>query len=742
MFSLQDISMLMQVKKLIEAKDFKSAANAAENALRNDPDNTELLLLAAQAQKELGDYNSSERNCLAGMAVSAQPDFYDIFARISVSRNNLREAAGRWRLFRAKFPRSATGYEEGLKIAISMKDWAQAGEICKESLKGSRLDFSCISLPEEAKATLLAWVREPGKIRHYQEMLRRMTVYMRFWPDDKEAWLEKARIYMAQSRPGKAEQICVEALETWPDDEQFLELLAEAGSLQNKNVRKYWFRLIALHGNARIIEKAIHTLLKQDDWQGAWAIYSGHQENITDESLKTRLKLAIRLIAEPQNQAQTLAACMEEYGRIVNPGAPITRDTRLYLNMLAKSQDPGVRRRHHSCIETLFSSINLKEPALPDGKFCVYTYAESLAYIREIIKNIPPDEVDIIIKFNNYHPSLLAGLGLENYRIVDASQLSSYKKIFADYCCRPEYVKGQVVLAYFHSADGAGAFMPGEVAGYIVVNKAAAIQDGIELIDDEYRWLSCIGTGHKTEMAYTGPFNVGRPETEDRADLKAQLEARMGIELDPDKPLVYFPEVDYHPLPLLYRAARKISEFANVIYKPYYPPSLKASGTLFLCNDKAYSNNLLRFAADYILASFLSGTLTSSLMLGLSVIPYYTRAMIRGPKYKPQRFQAFLPYEPILPHDRYSNRHFMDSCRSYMHANGLLVDLLDTERIRRIISGKDENPIAGHHSDFIRKEIFGDFTPWEAAPKTAALIRRFFQTGTFGPDCSSVVLNM
>lgn len=102
------------------------------------------------------------------------------------------------------------------------------------------------------------------------------------------------------------------------------------------------------------------------------------------------------------------------------------------------------------------------------------------------------------------------------------------------------------------------------------------------------------------------------------------LERKLGANLPKEKPIIAFFVDEYCDKTQVEEGVKKLASYASIIIKSYRGWLMQDVPETYNWPDTGYAPNLLRFGADYILAGYQSGTLSTSTMLGLKIIPYYT----------------------------------------------------------------------------------------------------------------------
>lgn len=240
-----------------------------------------------------------------------------------------------------------------------------------------------------------------------------------------------------------------------------------------------------------------------------------------------------------------------------------------------------------------------------------------------------------------------------------------------------------------------------------------------------FSYLMSLPAHLKDEFTYSGPYHIGDWAAKRNApknQLQQELAETFHFNFDSAKPVVAFLQDEFCHEQQVLDGLRHLTPHVNLVIKGRLP-SIPGS---FEYPDISYAPNLLRFAADYILAGYFSGTLVSSTMLGLPVIPYYTSMIY----YKGRRHNNRGRYT------RFFNREYRkDDIRlDILETLNPPVDLQNTQAI--LDKFADNAWWAEYHRQLpaVQRAVFGSYLVEGAAERTAQLIRKVFSQGTFGED--------
>lgn len=237
----------------------------------------------------------------------------------------------------------------------------------------------------------------------------------------------------------------------------------------------------------------------------------------------------------------------------------------------------------------------------------------------------------------------------------------------------------------------------------------------------------------RNEYAYSGPYHLGewlRKRQTPKAELQQELEKFIGCSFDGDKPVVAFLQDEFCHEQQVADGLRRLSQHVNLVVKA--SPFLSGLPGIFAYPNDEYNPNLLRFASDLILAGYRSGTLASSTMLGLPVIPYYTSMVFIGGRSTGKRARYSMSLERLSQKDEIDIK--------ILQTLNPPVNLQDTDKLLERIDNHDWWMEYRRRLPETQKSIFGDYDMNNAAERTAELVLRVFEKGTFGDAVAAVRL--
>ncbi len=379
--------------------------------------------------------------------------------------------------------------------------------------------------------------------------------------------------------------------------------------------------------------------------------------------------------------------------------------------------------------------------------FCVDGPKE-INYFAPVIKNLPPDLVDILL-MNYGRP--LDQEGLEKISswgysasFLEHDKIGKYHSVaISSMLLNPDWTEFDFsrtrkpnLIALFHATDLLGCAQKMAANSYILANQRQAEmpEPGKTTPASDpslFAKLMELPREMTNQFAFSGPYHLGEWDQKrhtPKEALKEELEGVMGIKFPAGKPLVLFMEDEFLHAGQAVPALEALAKNVNLVVKP---TRLGAIPGAFLWQDPSYAPNLLRFAADFILCGYHSGTLSTATMLGLRAIPYYTPLIHWDGKRN--KFSSHLAYMPGY----FPGKHI---CVDIIKDFNKPLNLMETESILDRIT--DENYWQEYQKrlPLAQKNIFGDYVIDNAAEKTAKLILQIFNRNSFGKDTAAIGL--
>lgn len=373
-------------------------------------------------------------------------------------------------------------------------------------------------------------------------------------------------------------------------------------------------------------------------------------------------------------------------------------------------------------------------------------------YYRPVIKFINPCLVDLVFKNNTLKDQeLIEHYGFEKYKIFYGDeQLLNYDYIVCADLTYPymdadvkEKIKSRLIILHHGIECSVEDYFASKCV--LLINEIPSELDSeivLNIADlDDFNKESCrnLEVAAKCEVAHTGMYHIDKfmPNPDDRQYYKNLMKEKLGHPIDDDKPTILLQEDLFSHFGQIVYCLNKLCDVANVILMPYFyyerapfkrlNPKIK----VFMRNEMAWYD--LRYAVDFILAGYRAGTFTSSLFLGLNVIPYYSRIETNLRNIGPyiDHFQFVRENDPNWA----VNRRICKYLKPF--------DLLKPNEIKKAITGNEYKEWYQKILPELRREAFGDYARPEgggAARLAAEYIMRFACKGTLGKDCDAIYL--
>lgn len=379
-----------------------------------------------------------------------------------------------------------------------------------------------------------------------------------------------------------------------------------------------------------------------------------------------------------------------------------------------------------------------------------HVWSSTLPFYTPVIQELPPEMTQIIFSGPDF--ASLETMRAKGYAVrpVAESNLEAYSLILCDeneFFSNGTFDRLVGTSARFcclrHSTDHKGCGVPGAQYSIRPHQMLAEAVDQVEWTvnrDNEelFRQALALPPHAKTEYAYTGPYHLGPWETKRAAPMRErrqELEEALGRSLPSDKPVVAFFLDEQGQYPMLVAGLRSLSEHATIIYKGLTKddPCLAALGDAVIpWPSLAYAPNILRFGADFLLVGYNSGTFTSSIMLGLRPLPFFTTVIHPYGR----RSSELASFNALLPGDVYQN---INQC--CMGGFGAIFDIEATDKLMAAMRDDSFWDAYNERLPDIQKLAFGAYQVEGASKKTAALVLRALLTGSFGAEAYKIVLH-
>lgn len=395
--------------------------------------------------------------------------------------------------------------------------------------------------------------------------------------------------------------------------------------------------------------------------------------------------------------------------------------------------------------------------------FAFFCTPPEVKFFSGIIKNIPKEILDIHI--GTIAPGNDTFTGLADCMVKDIHKLMD-----AGYCVHPldteklmEHRAVALSFLFFHprfldwrnkkswpnliylmhdtSYFGLSWDLPPHF--YIMASKGQALAPENDKVSKEsdpekfFQYMS-LPKNMVNEFSYTGPWQLNewcKNRNLSKEKLRDMLEQKICARLPENKPVIAFFLDEYCDRALVEEGFKKLVPYASIIVKGwgnFIMPDLPGA---YRWPDRNYAPNLLRFGADYILAGYQSGTLSTSTMLGQKIIPYYTEKVhIHGNWLN----DGSRSYTYFLPDQTPNPKVAAKLPTRIMDVLNPPLNLLDTEGILDRINSREWWNDYAARLPSVQKSIFGDYSIDDAPERTAGLIMKVFEKNSFGNDAAAV----
>lgn len=384
-------------------------------------------------------------------------------------------------------------------------------------------------------------------------------------------------------------------------------------------------------------------------------------------------------------------------------------------------------------------------------KACFVINNNSIAYFGPILRHLSPDDFDIVMHGYNSHNPHIKAYGLENFVFkTNLQRALDYEYITGDIHDIPFPDKGQKVVGLFHGMDAqlTKSYLP-KISAFIYPYEKAAAHNSKKMTGNQ---ITSASAKDRVEIAYTGPYHCGDSLSLDREYCRKLLKEKYNIEYDPQKPIVFMLESECSDMNQIVDCANKISEYANIIFKPWYilqnqKVVKRISPNVHLIKDTAFNNYILRFSADVILANFYSGSALTTILLGQNLISY--NSAMEKLKWPSRRNDPLVPFKEFLKvpeavldwKERISDDLSPENkFRAIFYRNDLFIDLDADEKIKDAILGIKYNEKYRQLLPYMQDTLFGKYNAPDAAKLTAELLTDYIHNDTFGSKCSHYIM--
>lgn len=385
-------------------------------------------------------------------------------------------------------------------------------------------------------------------------------------------------------------------------------------------------------------------------------------------------------------------------------------------------------------------------------KIAFYITPEEIPYFGPIVRCLPPELVDVHIGSTHKHIRDFQGFDSHVCQSLDELAGSGYKLIpmepdsLGNYGCVAmtsmfigpmqsifdwQRQKHERLVFLIHSVEDACYASDFASSFYILAHQRQAETHETNKVirrenPDLFKRIMAWPRKWRNEFATAGLYHLGEwaeKRHAPRDQLKAELEQALGKDLDPDKPVVFALEALHCHVPHFKTGLEQLAPHVNLVVKPLSGMDIPGA---YMWHNPSYAPNLPRFAADYILAGYHSGTLASSTMLGLKVIPFYTR--------KIQMSFPWMSPQYLITWEQYTQSEVEKGSLTpeILEKLNTPVDIMDTASIlKRLASSHWWRHYASRLPE-VQRQIFGMYEIEKAPAVAATMLIKVLLKDTFG----------
>ena len=744
-------------------KDFASALERWERVRKSFPAWPQGYIHAGFAALHLKDFALAEK--FAEQAMEKFPQAVNavlLYAEIAMRREDFASAQERWKRVRESFPSDPRGYVRAGEAALRCKNIALAENIAEQAGKV----FPNAEFVLKLRAKIAGQIKQlPAKkpqvkppvfsIVEIAEAEMRMGLFKDAFTHFRLA-IRKCRPLLPQmfigaakaainiGKASYAQRLCEDALKYFPQNFAIHQQLV----LCFEEQKKFDAALAVLDDMKHRFPACPY------GWTKGAEIYLqiGNYEQ-ADRELKEAISLfpdnvnvfldfaKLPFLVQNTNWTDTIARYKNACLRFNTNYHVYWESLRRINNLIAENSDVEAVL---SVYRFLFRDFigHFRKEKTADVAILVRSLS-GLKFILPVVKCLPCR--DIIVAEKKDDETYIQEFGIQDYNIIYGKEnVNRYRYVFVDhlvvddgdYTCR--------FIGYNHATDNSIVHRSLNRLSLAILSSQKQMTSGaIACAPLSEEDIVSIDTNHKCEICYTGPYHLGDFLTrrhESKAVLKEELAEKLEIEIPKDKPLVFILEDEISCIGQLAYAANKMSRYATVIYKSLLPstdPRLaKFNGDVHITRG-GLAPNLLRFSADYVCCGYMSGSFTTTVMLGQNVLPFYSKIVEVRDLYNSFRRYSYKEYiegrEDIL----FSSKYIL---YSKFQSAGKLLDLVDAASMEKAILGTEYRDWYQASLPELQKEAFGDYMLEGSPQKTAEYIMRFVKDGTLGKDCSAIYL--
>ena len=680
------------------------------------------------------------------------------------------EALNRWALVREKFPNHHAGYSRAARACMDLNDYPQAESLCRQGMEKA----------PQAIEPLINYAEVSMRQEDFMESLNRWTLVQEKFPNHHAGYSRAARALMELHKYDEAENLCIHGIKNAP---QYIDPMINYAeiSMLKKDFEEALSRWTAVRekfpNHHSGYSRAAYCCLELKKYDEAERLLQNSFLACGNYISGLKLYASIPL-NRYSNSMKSLKYSMKRYIDlcIKFPSESIYLNIMNIIQMMIDKKNISYLHKFinifnkydhiYEMYDIIFSIIFNNKTCLPknfqhiDNKIAfIVPSSQALKYYSIIIKNFDPNMLDIIIFRNNKNDKFfIQKYTLDMYTwYYLKEQNREYKNAICDSTLayrihtipKNDFYQKSNIIGLIHSMeDGMSRSRISQFSCIITSFKNQISNDSIfncKYIDANKRQY-LYNFPQKCELAYTGPYHIDERfinKNLSKSDLRKELSDILNREIPNNKPLIFILEDELCHFGQIVIGANRISQFATVIIKPLLSLEShimnKISDNVIIFTE-GWAPNLIKYSSDFVFAGFNSSTFLSSIMLGINVMPYYSKFVKQKKPDKKYVDSRPFYWMNCIPRNinKYSNARDVVQYRFYK--SNKFFNILDTNNIKKSIT--DKIYINWYHKilPHLQKEAFGNYMLEGSANKTVKYIKQFAKDGTLGNDCSAIFL--
>lgn len=697
---------------------------------------------------------------------------FRLYAEVAMSSCAFELALSRWALVRRHFPTRPMGYIRAFNIALELGKMVLAEKLLalaeKKFPNESAVQKLRLKLDKAVRQTsipkgnltlsdLLDIAEKDLRMGLFQQAFMHFKLAMKHIPEKIRSFSGAADAAMKLQDYLRVERIAKDMITRFP-----LNIQGYQYQIQSLEAREEWAEALAkledikkkFPENPYAWQKCAEIQLKTGNYKLADAEMK-EAISLFPSNLNIFIYFAeLPLFAtDPEIWRDAIERCLTACQKFPSQYYMYLRTLNICHKLIFLQDNEEYRDTYHHIFNQFLHHFKHEDiGSFTDKKIAIYARSVQLIkYILPVLKFIPPSFIDIIIQNDTPDAEhFIKKFGLSDYSIYYGDEnVKKYKYVIGD--ARAIAINTELqnsgcsFIGYTHASDAAAT-------GGLKHLSLAIFESQNQMTNS--RILSCAPlpdgytlparANYKCEICHTGLYHIGEfleRRHEKKSQLKAELAEQLGIDIPQDKPLIFLLEDELCHIGQIAYAANHMAEYATVIYKSLLPvadPRLAKFSSKVHMLRGPLAPNLPRFAADFVCCGYMSGSFTTSVMLGQNVLPYYSRLLRISskphPHFPPKTYDTF----KTLPEACF--RSAANIIYAKFYEEGRLLDLAKADSFKNAIQGTEYREWYQSVLPSLQKEAFGDYLLDGAPQKTADYIMRFVKEGTLGKDCTAVYL--